>query len=139
MWPFVEHDEAPHPFYFKPEAGDQLLCSPADETPFVASDAKPQDLDIARAIESINTMTTLDIRSVRASWAGLRTFTPDRGPVIGWDDHVEGFFWLVGQGGAGIQTSPAAGMTAAALVEGKPLPGSLEELGLTREALGPRR
>ena len=94
---------------------------------------------MARAIENINTLTTLGIRSVNTSWAGLRTFSPDRDPVFGWDDAVEGFFWMVGQGGWGIVSSPMAGQIAAAAVAGDPFPERLTELGLTAEHLTPRR
>ena len=114
-WPLTA--DAAHTFYFKPD-GTQLLCSPADETPSEPCDARPEEIDIARAIERINEMTTLSIRSIRSSWAGLRSFVPDGGMVIGFDDEVEGFFWLAGQGGTGIQTSPAAGALAADLVLG---------------------
>lgn len=79
-WPLVlDVDES---FYFKPE-GEDLLCSLADETPSPPCDARPEEVDVALAIERINTMTTLDIRHVLSSWAGLRTFAPDRNPVIG--------------------------------------------------------
>lgn len=114
-WPFAV--DAVHSFYFKPD-GPQLLCSPADETPTEPQDARAEELDIALAIERINQMTTLGIRSVRSSWAGLRSFVADGGMVIGFDPDVEGFFWLAGQGGTGIQTSPAAGALAADLVRG---------------------
>jgi len=112
-WPLVA--TAGHTFYFKPE-GTQLLCSPADETPSAPCDARPDEVDIASAIERINEATNLGIRSVRSSWAGLRSFVPDGGMVIGFDDDVDGFFWLAGQGGTGIQTSPAAGALAADLI-----------------------
>lgn len=114
-WPLTV--DAAHTFYFKPD-GPQLLCSPADETPSDPCDARPEEVDIALAIERINEMTTLGIRSIRSSWAGLRSFFPDGGMVIGFDDAVEGFFWLAGQGGTGIQTSPAAGALAADLING---------------------
>jgi D-arginine dehydrogenase len=55
---------------------------------------------------------------VTRAWAGLRTFAPDRDPVIGWDDEVPGFCWMVGQGGTGIQTAPAAGELVAGVVSG---------------------
>ena len=93
-------------FYLKPE-GPQILCSPADEVPSEPCDARPDEIDIARAIDVINAATTLDIRHVRSSWAGLRNFVADRSPVAGFDDRVDGFFWFVGQGGYGIQISPA--------------------------------
>lgn len=104
-------------FYVKPE-GPQLLCSPADETPSPPCDAKPEELDVARAIDAIGTATTLSIRSVRRAWAGLRTFAPDREPVIGPDPGEPTFVWCAGQGGTGIQTAPAAGALTAALALG---------------------
>ncbi len=104
-WPLVT--DAGHNFYFKPD-GIQLLCSPADETPSEPCDARPEDVDIAIAIERINDATSLQIRSIRSSWAGLRTFAPDGSMVIGSDPDNETFHWLAGQGGTGIQTAPAA-------------------------------
>ncbi|MEX1270979.1 MAG: FAD-binding oxidoreductase, partial [Acidimicrobiia bacterium] len=114
-WPMTV--DAAHTFYFKPD-GTQLLCSPADETPTEPCDARPEEIDVARAIDRINEMTTLGIRSVRTSWAGLRSFVPDGGMVVGFDPELEGFFWLAGQGGTGIQTSPAAGALTADLITG---------------------
>ncbi len=116
-WPLVT--DAGHHFYFKPD-GTQLLCSPADETPSEPCDARPEDVDIAIAIDRINEATTLGIRSIRSSWAGLRTFAPDGSMVIGPDPDEASFFWLVGQGGTGIQTAPAAAQLAAGLVAGDP-------------------
>ena len=127
-----------HDWYFKPD-GSQLLCSPADETPSPPCDARPVDVDIALAIERINDMTTLGIRSVRSAWAGLRTFAPDRAMVIGPDPDAETFVWLVGQGGTGIQTAPAAAQLAAALVRGEELGPELQAAGVDPEALSPGR
>lgn len=116
-------------FYFKPE-GRQLLCSPADETPSAPCDAKVDELDVARALDRIREATVLDARHVRASWAGLRTFTTDRAPVAGYDPDAEGFFWLVGQGGYGIQTAPALATITAAVVRGRALPDGIADRGL---------
>jgi D-arginine dehydrogenase len=102
-------------WYVKPD-GEQFLCSPADETPTEPCDAKPEELDIALGIARINARTLMDIRSVRSSWAGLRTFSQDGVPVAGPDSGEETFIWLVGQGGYGIQTSPAMALLAAAAV-----------------------
>ena len=101
-------------FYIKRDAG-KMLCSPADETPQEPGDARPDELEIARAIEVINEVTTLDVRHVRSSWAGLRNFVADRNPVVGFDPSVEGFFWFAGQGGYGIQISPALARTGASV------------------------
>lgn len=123
-------------FYFKPD-GPQLLCSPAETEPSEPCDARPREIDIAIAIDRINTATTLGIRSVRSSWTGLRTFAPDKVPVIGHDPDHPGFFWLVGQGGTGIQTSPAAGRLAAALALDAAVDASLSDVDL--DALSPAR
>ncbi len=112
-WPLVA--EVDHSWYVKPD-GEQLLCSPADETPSEPCDARPDELDVALAIERINAATTLGIRSVASTWAGLRTFAPDRSMVIGPDPDHPTFHWCVGQGGTGIQTSPGAGRLTADLV-----------------------
>jgi D-arginine dehydrogenase len=133
-WPLVHAIDGA--FYFKPESAGQLLCSPADETPSPPCDARPEEIDVARAIDRINEATTLAIRHVRSKWAGLRTFAPDRTPVLGYDDTVDGFVWHVGQGGTGIQTSPAAGRAIASLV----LDGCITaELELSATDLAPRR
>ena len=121
-------------FYVKPEA-TQLLCSPADETPSEPVDAKPEDLDIAKALEAIGEYTTLDTRRVLTPWAGLRSFVADRTPVIGYDDNADGFFWCAGQGGYGIQTCAALSAAAAELLRGRGLPAHLTEKGLGVEAL----
>ncbi len=115
-WPLiVGADES---FYFKPEGARQFLASPADEDPVDACDVKPREIDVATGIETVNRATILDVRSVRSTWAGLRTFAPDRMPVVGFDPGTSGFFWCAGQGGTGIQTSPAIASLAADLITG---------------------
>lgn len=101
-----------HRWYIKRD-GTQYLCSPADESPMEPCDVKPEEVDIAMAIERINAATTLDIRTVRSSWAGLRTFSPDETMVIGPEPDQPSFIWSVGQGGTGIQTAPATGQLVA--------------------------
>ena len=135
-WPLVSNAE--NEFYFRPD-GSQLLCSLAEENPTDPCDARPEQLDIALAIDRINTHTTLDIRVVRSSWTGLRSFVRDRAMVIGFDPVVPHFFWLAGQGGTGIQTAPAAGELAAALITGQEPPRRLLDLGVDVEALSPTR
>ncbi len=125
-------------FYIKPE-GTQILCSPADEVPSEPCDAKPEEADIAMAIDVINEATTLAIRSVRSSWAGLRNFVADRSPVAGFDDSVPGFFWFVGQGGYGIQIAPALAEAGASLLRTGELQPDLLARGLEALALGRAR
>lgn len=132
-WPLtIDIEEA---YYFKPDAG-LLLISPADETPVEPCDVHPDELDVAIAIDRVERATLMSIRRVRRSWAGLRSFAPDRSPVIGFDGAAPGFFWLAGQGGYGIQTAPAAARLAAALVREETLPQSLASLDPTCVAPG---
>jgi D-arginine dehydrogenase len=125
-------------WYMKPE-GPHMLGSAASELPGDPRDARPDELDIALGIERINGATILDIRSVKNAWAGLRTFTPDRVPAVGRDGTDSGFFWLVGQGGYGIKTSPALGRMAAGLLLNDQVPDTVSDFGVTREDLDPRR
>ena len=104
-------------FYFKPEAG-RLWLSPHDETASPACDVRPEELDIAEAIDRLQHVVDWTVERVEHSWAGLRSFAPDRLPVYGFADAVEGFFWCAGQGGFGIQTAPAAAKLAASMLLG---------------------
>ena len=105
-WPLV-HDTVGE-LYFKPESPG-LMVSPADEIPSEPMDAYPHDIDIALAMERFAQMTTHAVTRVHHQWAGLRTFATDRRPVVGFDPRQTNFFWLAGQGGFGVQTSPALG------------------------------
>lgn len=135
-WPAViDIDER---FYFKPDAG-KIMMSPADEALSAPSDAFPDDFDLAVAIDRVQQVADIPVQRIAHSWAGLRTFAPDRTPVVGFDPDVAGFFWLVGQGGYGIQTSPALSRLAAALVRGQPLPADLAERGVRAADLDPGR
>lgn len=124
--------------YFKPDAG-KLLISPADETPSEPMDAQPEELDIAIAADRLAALTTIEVRRIEHKWAGLRTFAPDKTPVVGFDPAVAGFFWLVGQGGYGFQTAPAMARLAAALISGKGIPAEIEDQGVSADALAPAR
>lgn len=130
--------DADEEFYVKPEVG-QFLASPADETPMEPCDVQPDEYDIAEAVEQIEQNTKLRVRRINNKWAGLRSFVADRSPVVGFDDRLEDFFWLAGQGGYGIQTAPAMGEVAAALAQRRDLPAHAARLGVTAEALSPRR
>ena len=125
-------------FYFKPEAG-RLFASPADETPVPPSDVQPEELDVAITVERIQAVTRLEIRRIASKWAGLRSFVADKTLVAGFDGSAEGFFWLAGQGGFGIQTAPSMGRIVAALATGGTLPPDLADLGVEAAALSPRR
>ncbi len=125
-------------WYIKPEGG-RFLGSPADETPSMPTDAQPEDLDLAIAVDRIENATTLKVGRFHSRWAGLRSFVGDKSPVVGFEPGLDGFFWLAGQGGYGIQTSAAMGMTSAALAQGKPLPDEIAAEGLLISELAPER
>jgi D-arginine dehydrogenase len=125
-------------FYFKPEAG-LLLGSPANADPAPPHDVVAEELDIATGIARIEAATTLTIRRPLRTWAGLRSFVPDGALVGGFDDAASGFFWCCGQGGYGIQTSPATGEACAARILGRPLPAHIAAQGLAFADLAPRR
>lgn len=116
-WPMTI--DVAHGWYARPEARTRLLVSPADETPMHPHDVQPDELDIALGIDRMQRALDITVTRVEHAWAGLRTFTPDGSLAIGWDARAEGFFWMVGQGGYGIQTSPAAGRLVADLVLGR--------------------
>ena len=115
-WPMI--NDVDHTWYCRPEARTKLMISPADETDTVPHDVQPDELDIAIAVDRMQQAMDIEVRRIEHSWAGLRTFSPDRSLAIGWDGMAQGFFWSVGQGGYGIQTSPAAGRLVADMVLG---------------------
>ncbi|MEX0582692.1 MAG: FAD-binding oxidoreductase, partial [Sneathiella sp.] len=111
-WPlFVTASEQ---WYAKPEAG-KLFVSPADEDPVEPHDAWPDDMVMAEGLDRFEKAVTVPVTRVEKSWAGLRSFVPDRTPVVGFDGEADGFFWLAGQGGYGMQTAPALAALATAL------------------------
>lgn len=115
-WPlFASAGEA---WYGKPQSG-LLMISPADEDPVEPHDAWPEDMVLAEGIDRFERRTTMQVTRVERSWAGLRSFTPDRTPVVGFAPEAEGFFWLAGQGGYGIQTAPGMSQLSADLILGR--------------------
>jgi D-arginine dehydrogenase len=117
-------DDAGGTFYFKGESDRAIWLSPHDEIPTDACDAAPEEIDIATAIDRFEQVVDWPVERVERSWAGLRTFAPDRLPVYGFDSDAPNFFWCAGQGGFGIQTAPAAARLASAeLLREAPHPG----------------
>jgi D-arginine dehydrogenase len=133
-----EVNEIDEVWYFKPDAG-RLLMSPADATQSEPCDAQPEELDVAYAVHYLEEATTLTVTSVARKWAGLRTFAPDRLPVVGFDRRQPAFFWLAGQGGYGIQSSPALGDYAACLLRRESMTDGLLRAGLTGAEFAPMR
>lgn len=115
-------------FYFKAQPDGKVWISPHDEIASAACDAAPEEIDIAIAIDRFQSIVNWDIVRITNKWAGLRSFSKDRLPVIGYDRGNKHFFWFVGQGGFGIQTAPAAAKIAAHKVMQASLPKYLSHI-----------
>ncbi|MBE9476364.1 MAG: FAD-binding oxidoreductase, partial [Proteobacteria bacterium] len=98
-------------------------------------DAWVDDMVLAEGIDRFEQAVTICVTKITHSWAGLRSFTTDRTPVAGFDPYADGFFWLAGQGGYGVQTAPALSSLTAAFCLGQPL----ELTNETILALSPNR
>lgn len=136
QWPMTL--DAEENFYCKPDAG-KLLVSPADATPVPPHDVQPEELDVAIAVDRLMNALDIEVRTIDHKWAGLRSFVDDGVPVVGARAEEDGFFWLAGQGGYGIQTCAAMGQLAAALAQGKPVPDAIAARGITKDTLSPER
>lgn len=131
-WPFAK--TVGEELYFAPESG-RIFASPMDEVPTDPCDARPEDFEVALAAHRVEERTTMKVAHIVHKWAGLRTFSPDRMPVAGFAPDGAGFFWLAGQGGFGLQTSPMMAAATASLICGSPWP-----LGtVTADQLSPGR
>jgi D-arginine dehydrogenase len=135
-WPMVT--DVGETWYAKPQSG-KLIVSSADATAVDPHDAWADDMAIAEGIDRLMQATTLEVTHIDHSWAGLRTFALDGNPVVGFDPHTDGFFWLAGQGGYGIQSCPALSETAAALARRTPLPAHVLDHGLVTAHIAPER
>ena len=135
-WPFVK--TAVDDFYILPESG-RLMASPVDEIEAEPGDAQPEEYDLALAAWKVERYTTLPVARIAHRWAGLRTFTADRTPAVGFDPKAPGFFWLAGQGGFGLQTAPAVAEGVEALVADGAWPEALAASGVTANDLRPER
>ena len=136
-WPFLK-TVADDGFYMLPDAG-RLLASPMDVTPSPACDAQPDDYDMALAAWRVEQATTLTVDRIALKWAGLRSFVADKVPTAGFAPDAPGFFWLAGQGGYGLQTSPAMALAAEALLFDLHWPDRLAEQGVRPHHLRPER
>lgn len=107
--------------YFAPESG-RLFASPMDEVPSDPCDSQPDEYEVALAAFRVEERTVMKVGRIHSRWAGLRTFAPDRHPAVGFAPDADGFFWLAGQGGFGLQTSPAVAAACASLIADTPWP-----------------
>lgn len=135
-WPLVL--DVDDQFYFKSEGG-RILASPCDETPMPPHDAAPDEMDVAICADRVMQATNLEITHIAHKWAGLRSFAPDRSPVIGPEPQNPSFIWMAGQGGYGIQMGPALARSCAALATGKTVPADILACRLTVDDVLPNR
>ena len=105
-------------WYAKPDAG-ALLVSPAEEDPLPPQDAWADDMVLAEGLARYEGMVTEPVTRLMTSWAGLRSFAPDRALVLGPDPADPTFIWSAGQGGYGFSTAPAASQLVADLTLGR--------------------
>jgi D-arginine dehydrogenase len=131
-WPFAK--SVGDDLYFAPESG-RLFASPMNEDLTEPCDAQPDEYDVALAAHRVEERTTMKVGRIHSRWAGLRTFAPDRHLIAGFDPRADGFFWLAGQGGFGLQTSPVMAEIVESLIAGTPWPID----SVSREDLSPAR
>lgn len=136
------HDVSPWPmlfgpgedWYAKPDAG-ALIVSPAEEDATTPHDAYTNDMTLAEGFARYQTYVSEPVTRPLSSWAGLRTFAPDRTLVLGPDINDSSFIWCAGQGGYGMQSSPGASQLLADLISGRASPLPLDTIA----ALSPER
>lgn len=104
-------------WYAKPDAG-ALIVSPADEDLVAPHDAFADDMVLAEGFARYEKHVTEPVTRLLSSWAGLRTFAPDRQLVLGASPEDDSFIWCAGQGGYGMQSSPGASQFLADVISG---------------------
>ncbi|MBL0311297.1 MAG: FAD-binding oxidoreductase [Holophagaceae bacterium] len=107
------------PLYLKPESGGLLMC-PCDEDEVALPPPGQQPDTDAQAFghlaDSMHELAPgLINHGITRAWSGLRTYSPDRRFVIGWDPVNPNLFWVAGLGGHGMTTGLAVGRLAAEL------------------------
>jgi len=128
----AERPVGPHPWcwvddvgvYIRPE-GEGWLISGCDEAVDVPSGMHPGsrgpvgEAERALALEKVaRWFPALGELRATGGWTGLRTFAPDRRPVLGADPDLSGLWWCAGLGGFGVTCGLAAGEAVAAWLLG---------------------
>ena len=109
--------------YARPEGGGWLVSS-CDEavdapSPGPGSTGPVTDLPRARAAARLGRwMPSLADLRFTGGWSGLRTFAPDRRPLLGADGEAPGLWWAAGLGGFGVTCSYAVGEAVATWLVG---------------------
>jgi D-arginine dehydrogenase len=124
--------------FIKPDTTGMMI-SPCDEALSEPCDTAPEEIDIAIAIDRFLEGTAFTHTRIVAKWAGLRTFLPDRTPVIGADPTNPNFVWFAAVGGYGIQTAPAMARLCAAAALHEDFPADICGNAFTASDLSPDR
>jgi D-arginine dehydrogenase len=124
--------------YVRAEAGGFLVsgCDEAVDWPLAGPGSRgpvePEHRALAVAKLERYLPALADARVV-GGWTGLRTFAPDRRPVLGADGDLDGLWWAAGLGGFGVTCSYAVGEAVAAWFLGREVPW------LHRDSVSPAR
>ena len=113
--------------YVRPDSG-RWLCSPCDErldyTPDLSnSTGSPEPAAVALMVSKLEQwFPSIQGLAMESGWTGLRTFAPDRRPILGADPNHAGLWWAAGLGGFGVTTAYAVGETLCCWMSGNPTP-----------------
>ena len=119
--PGLDHDfpltvEMATGFYFHRESGGVLMgmADPADAPGF--DDSVNWDFLPTIVERALDRMPALEKANVKTGWAGFYEDTPDKHPILGRVEGLEGFVCAAGFSGHGLMHAPAAGEAIAELI-----------------------
>jgi len=113
--------------YVRPQAGTWLFspCDEIPETPSPHEDStgktQPIHFSLVRAKLQHYLPALADLTPQRG-WTGLRTFAPDRRPLLGEDPDIQGLWWAAGLGGFGVTCSYGVGEAISCWMLNRPTP-----------------
>lgn len=123
-------------FYFHRESGGVLMgmADPADTPGF--DDSVNWDFLPTIVERALDRLPRLEQANVKTGWAGFYEDTPDKHPVLGRVDGLEGFVCAAGFSGHGLMHAPAAGEAIAELIVDGRTTLDISQLALSRYARG---
>ncbi len=113
--------------YAKPD-GEGWVVSPCDEHPHGPTLQRPSTAEPSPAQWQLLSdkiaryLPYLSRASVQRGWTGLRTFCPDRRPILGPDEACPGLVWAAGLGGHGVSSCIGVGEAISAWLMRMPTP-----------------
>ncbi|KAB3526779.1 NAD(P)/FAD-dependent oxidoreductase [Alkaliphilus serpentinus] len=120
-----------------------LYCQQVPHGGFImgrGDEGEPRDLRITSGWHFVEEMTKTitrvlpPLKNVRflRQWAGLYNITPDRQPIYGPVDEVEGFYLAIGFSGHGFMLAPATGIVIAESIIGEKTTLPIDMLHINR-------